>query len=244
MHRTWVTAALLAIAACGGGNDTPSTDAPAAIDAATDSGAAIDAGSDGRPVSGRLLPLAVGNTWTYDVTPAGGAAVAKTSTVQAFEDIGGDKAGIMAYRVRTEKIDGATVSWQADTGTAVVRHREQVFDLTATMTSEQYYNPSKLRVDDAPAHTAQGATWTDAYTELTRNVATNVVTTIPKSETWTVEATAESVTVPAGTFLCIRLHRTGAAGAADKRYWFSPGVGKIKEVDVASTEELRSYTLH
>ena len=111
------------------------------------------------------------------------------------------------------------------------------------MTSEQYYTPGKLRVDDAPAHLVQGASWVDTYTEESRNVATGIVTPIAKSETWTVEAAAELVTVPAGTFVCVRLRRTGATGAADKRYWFSPGVGKIKEASVDSIEELTSYTL-
>lgn len=217
----------ITLVACGGSDTTPTVDA------------AI--GSDGRPVAGRLLPMAVGDSWTYAVTPTGMPTVQKTSTVQAFEDVGGSKAGVMAFRVRTEKVDGATVSWQADTGTAIVRHREQVFDLTQAMTSEQYYTPSKLRVDDA--HLTAGATWVDAYTEESRNVGTGVVTPIAKSETWTVEAAAELVTVPAGTFVCVRLRRTGAAGAADKRYWFSPGVGKIKEASVDSIEELTSYTL-
>ncbi len=212
---------------CGGSDTSSTVDAPI--------------GSDGRPVAGRMLPMAVGDSWTYAVTPTGMPTVQKTSTVQAFEDVGGTKAGVMAFRVRTEKVDGATVSWQADTGTAVVRHREQVFDLAGTMTSEQYYAPSKLRVDDV--HLTTGATWVDAYTEESRNVASGVVTPIAKSETWTVEAGAEVVTVPAGTFVCVRLRRTGAAGAADKRYWFSPGVGKVKEVGVGSTEELMSYTL-
>lgn len=217
----------LSLAACGG-SDTSST-----VDASI--------GSDGRPVAGRMLPMAVGDSWTYAVTPTGMPSVQKTSTVQAFEDVGGTKAGVMAFRVRTEKVDGATVSWQADTGTSVVRHREQVFDLAGVMTSEQYYTPSKLRVDDV--HLTTGATWVDTYTEETRNVASGVVTPIAKTETWTVEADAEAVTVPAGTFVCVRLRRTGAAGAADKRYWFSPGVGKVKEVGAGSTEELVSYTL-
>lgn len=211
-----------------------------------DDGATVDAGTSGDapPAAERLLPLAVGNTWTYDVTPVGMPTERKTTTVLALEDIGGQKAGIRAYRVRTERIDGVTVSWQADTGAAIVRHREQVFDATTALSSEQYYAPSKLRVDDSAAHTAMGAHWIDSYTEQSRNATTNLVTSISKNETWTVEATAEQVTVPAGTFSCVRLHRTGTAAQADKRYWFARGVGKVKEVGGGSTEELVSYSVH
>jgi len=85
-----------------------------------------------------------------------------------------------------------------------------------------------------------GASWHVAYTEVTTDSA-NVMTTIAKDETWTVEATAESVTVPAGTFTAVRLHKV-TSGAADKMFWFVAGVGKVKETG-DQTEELVAYTL-
>lgn len=232
MRSSLASMLVLGLIACGGGSG--------------DDGATVDAGpsADAPPAADRLLPLAVGNTWTYDVTPVGMPTERKTTSVQAFEDIGGQKAGTMAYRVRTERVDGVTVSWQGDIGVAIIRHREQVFDATTALSSEQYYNPGKLRVDDSPAHTTVGAHWIDSYTELSRNATTNLVTSITKNETWTVEAAAEQITVPAGTFSCVRLHRTGTATQADKRYWFARGVGKVKEVGDGSTEELVSYTVH
>jgi hypothetical protein len=102
------------------------------------------------------------------------------------------------------------------------------------------YTPDKIRIDETPAHVAMGATWQISYTEVTTDSA-NVMTTIAKDETWTVEATAESVTVPAGTFTAMRLHKV-TSGAADKMFWFAAGVGKIKETG-DQTEELVSYTL-
>jgi hypothetical protein len=36
--------------------------------------------------------------------------------------------------------------------------------------------------------------------------------------------------VPAGTYRAIRIHRVGEEdGQAEKRYWFAPGVGKLRE---------------
>jgi hypothetical protein len=67
---------------------------------------------------------------------------------------------------------------------------------------------------------------------------------VAKTEHWTVEATAEDVTVPAGTFTCLRLHRIGDdPTGADKRYWFAAGVGKVKEEGGGQTEVLTDVSL-
>ena len=192
------------------------------------------------PRAQRLLPLAVGASWTFRVTPATGTPEDKSSTVEALEDVGGAKAGITAFRVRTAKLDGSTVSWQEDRCTSITRHREQTFDLANVRKVDTIYAPDKIRVDETTAHTTMGASWAVSYTEVTTDSA-NQVTTIAKDESWTVEATGESVTVPAGTFTGIRLRKI-TSGSADKQYWFVPGVGKVKETG-DQTEELVSFTL-
>ena len=237
VHLLWVgyVAFASALAACGGGDD-PATD----VDDPD-----IDAGDTGcqTPASERLLPLAIGASWTFEVTPNGAPSEIKTSTVEALEDVGATKAGITAFRVRTEKVDGYTVSWQEDLCDKIVRHREQSLDLGEVPSTDQIYQPSKLRVDETAAHTTMGATWIDTYTEVEEDLVTGDITTVEKSESWTVEAAAESVTVPAGTFTAIKLRRTSdVVGAADKIYWFAPGVGKVKEAG-DQLEELTEYTL-
>ncbi|MEZ4364901.1 MAG: hypothetical protein R2939_01275 [Kofleriaceae bacterium] len=223
--------AALALIACGGDPATP------------DGGAADADPGCPAPASARLLPLAIGASWTFAVTPSGGAPETKVTTVEALEDVGATKAGVIAFRIRTEKLDGITVSWQEDTCTSIVRHREQAFDLGGLLESDQVYVPSKLRVDESPAHTAQDATWIDAYTEVEEDPITGDVTTTSKSERWTVEDTAAEVTVPAGTFTALLLRRMGEeVGQADKRYWFVAGVGKVKE-EGDQLEELTEYTL-
>lgn len=227
LRRTLATCALLTAAACG--DDV-----------------ALTPDADGGPIecttprAQRLLPLAIGASWTYRVTPATGTPEDKLNTVEALEDVGGAKTGITAFRVRTEKLDGSTVSWQEDRCTSVTRHREQTFDLANVRKVDTIYTPDKIRVDETPAHTAMGASWVVSYTEVTTDSA-NQVTTIAKDESWSVDAVAESVTVPAGTFTAIKLHKV-TSGAADKLYWFVPGVGKVKETG-DQTEELVSFTL-
>ena len=188
----------------------------------------------------RYLPLAVGATWTFRVTPAIGPVETKSSTVEALEDVGDRKAGITAFRVRTGKIDGNTVSWQEDRCTSITRHREQSLSLSDTLITDQFYTPDTIRVDETAAHVAMGATWMVRYDEVEVD-STGAMTTRAKDETWSVLATAESVTVPAGTFTALKLNKT-TSGAADKTYWFVKGVGKVKETG-DQTEELMSYQL-
>jgi hypothetical protein len=144
----------------------------------------------------------------------------------------------MAFHVLTEKIDGTTESWQADAGDRVVRYRERSFDSVGTLMDDEVYTPYKLRLDESAEHTQAGASWSETYLE-----AINGAAGVSRTETWTVEATDESVTVPAGTFSCLRVRRVGAAfGQADKTFYFARGVGKVKEMG-DQLEELSSYQL-
>ncbi len=185
------------------------------------------------------LPLVTGATWTFRITdPVSGATEDKVNTVGPLEDIGGIKAGVMAFRITTEKLDGSTVSWQEVTGDLVVRHKEQTFDLAGTMTREEWYTPYKLRVDGSAANSMLGATYVQSYNEL----VTGSSMPVAKSETWEVLAVNQSVTVPAGTFDALVVRRSAGAGQADKTYWFVRGVGKVKE-DGGQLEELVSYNI-
>lgn len=191
----------------------------------------------------RYLPLAVGASWTYDITDLvtpGSPTVTKSNTVETFEDVGGRKDGTVAFRIRTEKANGVTVSWQEDTCTGVVRHREQSFDAAAIMESDQFYMPSKPRIDESPERLTLGARWTASYQEVEVDPVAGE-TTVSKDETWTVEAVGESITVPAGTFTTVQLRKV-TSGDADKRFWYAQGVGKIKE-EGEQREELRAFSM-
>jgi hypothetical protein len=99
-------------------------------------------------------------------------------------------------------LGGSTVNWQQDTGTAVVRQREEFFDTAGALKSDHSFTPSKLRLDEDPSRTVLGASWTEMYTdEVTAPLAQPASTA---TTTWTVEAVDEVVTVPAGTFSSTR----------------------------------------
>ena len=226
---SFALAAVSTFAACGGDDGTVTGPDAGPIGCAT-------------PMAMRLQPLVVGASWTYAISEPMVPARQKTTRIEAAdEDIGDIKAGVKGYRQRTEKLNGVSVNWTEDRCTSLVRHREKAYDAMMVLQADQFYQPSKLRVDETPAHTAAGAAWALSYTEIEVNPTTGMRITISKDENWSVVSASESITVPAGTFTTVHFHKL-TSGAAEKDYWFAAGVGKIKETG-EQTEELTAYTI-
>jgi hypothetical protein len=206
-----------------------------------------DAGPEGctTPIAERLSPLVMGAKWSYkitDPTVPGDPGHVKDSEIEgAPEDVGDIKAGILAWRQRTDKLNTTVVSWHEDRCTSVVRHREKTYDSMNVLVDDQFYMPSKLRVDETPAHLASGAAWVMSYTERNVDVNTHVATLISKDEMWSVVNGAEPITVMGQSMTAVHLNKK-TSGNADKDYWFVKGVGKVKETG-DQTEELVSYTI-
>ncbi|WPB75135.1 hypothetical protein KYC5002_39835 [Archangium violaceum] len=196
-------------------------------------------GSVIEPTSGPLLPWTVGNRWTYRVTDDGEVSQ-KETTVGALEPVGGTgpSRDVLAHKVVTLKgTADKTVSWQAASGTGIVRYREQSFQAnTDTVETEEHWSPARLHVDDAPEHAVVGATWLEVYEET--KLSGGVSSTETLRERWTVLADDEPVTVPAGTFRALVLQKAGTSKT--KTYWYVRGIGKVKETG-GQTEELVSY---
>ncbi len=226
MHRAYLLASLVSIAACGNSGD--------------DVAGGPDADTSQCPTAGRFLPLAEGASWTYRVVTT--TTGEKTQVVGAEEDVGGMHAGTIAFRLTTTKPGGGeTVSWQQDTGDSIVRLAEA--DFVGLTTSREDFDPGRIRVDETAAHTVEGASWTQEYTEYVSENGGAVMATA-KTETWTVMGVNEVVTVPAGEFCTLHLRRTSTAGGidgSDKAYWFARDVGKVQEVSVGQTETLTAY---
>jgi hypothetical protein len=247
-----LTAALMG-AACGGGGG-----APAGTGGTGGSATTGNAGSGGAPTGGggqssqgSFEPAPVGATWEYDTTDQGdGGTVSgtKSITVEASEPVPG-RAGITAVRIHTV-VPGAEdqMTWQAETATAIVRYRDDIYVLGAgTGSVEEFsvYAPSKLRVETT--HLTTNETYTESYTESVTKVAQgNSTSSSSKPFAWKVINGSESITVPAGTFTALHLQKSnGNSGAIDKDYWFVRGVGKVKETAASTNrvEVLRSFHL-
>jgi len=252
MNRLAVTITLFfSAAACGSSSasdvaDAAAADATASPDAmkasAVDAAAPVaDADTTGQVDLNRYFPMAIGAKWTYKVNNKGVIGT-KVQEVLGYEDVGGLKAGVMAYKVQSNKPSGKkTISWQKDDGFSLVRHREHTFAANGSQETEEFYLPGKLRLDETSAHTVLGASYHYIYTEKVHDFVLAANTSLLKDEVWTVEAVDFAVTVPAGTFNCMQLHKTNASTGSDKRYWFAKGVGKVKEQSANQTEELVSF---
>lgn len=233
----------------GGEGATGATGATGALAGEGGSGAAPEGGSGGSgaaPSLEALLPWAVGNTWTYEVTE--GATVSeKTTVIEAEELVGGSgpNAEKMAFHVVTSKGTNGndrTESWQGpdeDDAARIVRYREQAFSpATSMLEQEEHWDPEKLHIDGSAERTVTGASWLERYDE-TKLPVNLTPTTHPVSERWTVLADDVTLTVPAGTFENV-IHFRKVGGTTTKEYWYARGVGKLRETGT-QVEELVDY---
>lgn len=224
------------------GNAEPSSAAPDGNNG--DAGA----GTGGEAPTGPLLPWAVGNRWTYQVTQDGAVSI-KTTTVGDLEPIGGEgpNAELTAYHVITAKgtdQKDRTESWQApsaDEPLRILRYRERSYDATSgNLELEEHWAPAKLHIDGTEEHTAADASWLETYQETKLPVGLTA-TTHEVHERWTVLESDATLEVPAGTFEHV-IHLQKVGGSSTKEYWYARGVGKLKETG-SQTEELTEYQL-
>jgi hypothetical protein len=188
-----------------------------------------------------LLPWAVDNSWTYQVTGDGETST-KVVTVGALEKVGGTgpKKDELANRTVTAKGErDETISWQTRVGDRVIRYREQSFKAsTGELDVEEHWDPHKLHIDGSANRIVAGAHWTEVYDE-TKIRAEGGTASAQRSDVWSVKSANEEVTVPAGTFQAVVIEKKSND---TKTYWYVPGIGKVKETG-GQTEELVTYTV-
>ncbi|HEX3901258.1 MAG TPA: hypothetical protein VH853_00305 [Polyangia bacterium] len=228
-------------AGCGGSNGSATGSGGNSGTGSTGGALAAD-GAVPMTTSGPYQPLSVGTTWVYNVTDTGVAYV-KNSAVLAYEDIGGIAAGIMGYKVSETIKTSTQLTWYEVTATDVRRHHDQQVDSNGIMSSEDWYTPYDLRVDESPDHLVAGAAWSlsymDAHTSASKPPSNDNIT-----ENWTTDAVNEVVTEPAGTFNALKITRTNTADGTAKSQWYVQGVGKIRESNTTGhLEELTSYSI-
>jgi hypothetical protein len=137
---------------------------------------AFGCGSSAKPndvgsSKGALLPLAVGNQWTYQITESDGTKALKVQGVTAQVAVGGTgpNKDLLAFRLVTGSKfndNNGDVSFQAVVNKRVVRFREESIDAdSGKLKKEHYWDPPKLRVDDSTDHTTMAAEWLESFTE-------------------------------------------------------------------------------
>lgn len=175
-----------------------------------------------------LFPTAAGSAWTYR-DPFGAQ---QTTTVQpGLVDINGTPT------TEFRRTDGRARFWTND-AQGIRFHEERI---PATGLTGTYTPP--FQVTAATVTLGQTVTTTGTITVI-QTGQPDVV--LPYTSTFTAEA-LENVTVPAGTFLAVRIHGTIAFTGGGTRIvtsWAVPGVGVVHEVDsIDGTRSLVSSTL-
>jgi hypothetical protein len=230
MNRLWIA---LLLAACG--TEQPTQIIPPDTDAAPD---VIPAGNP-------YLPLRVGTSWVlHETDPQTGASADKTTTVEAYEDVGASHPGKKAFRVRVEKLAGVSVYWEGIEAGLTVRYRNDDYDLLGALLGRVVNRPYRLKLDESPSRMVAGTSYTENYTATTTDSGGTTVKA--QVDQWSVIALSEAVTVPMGQFDdALHIRRIGNdSGTKQKDYWYVRGVGKVKE-DGSNhqVEELRSYSV-
>jgi hypothetical protein len=169
----------------------------------------------------------------------------KTVTVAALEAVPG-KTGVTAFRLRTV-VPGSQLqdTWQELQASTLVRHRDDVLSLAGTLLSTSIYSASKMRFEEGKV--ATNDTYADVYSEVATVVSPPASSTKMHTGTFVVINSAESVTVPAGTFVAVHVQRQKpvmGTPTVSKDYWFVRGVGKVKETSASGrVEQLRTWSI-
>jgi hypothetical protein len=183
-------------------------------------------GHEGAALAASYLPLEVGAVWRYAITRDDGRRGQGVVSVDGV-DYGGSKGTLLEYRIREELLDGTIWIWEGREAKRVALEQEEIDDRTGAVLDEQSYDPPLTVVDERAERLAVGAAWPEAYINTSPNAKGH-----PKSKRaevkWEVESLTDQVSVPAGTFTCLRLRR------AQKHHpplisWYAKGVGLVKQ---------------
>jgi hypothetical protein len=174
---------------------------------------------------GSLYPLVDGAEWVYVVKTTSGQILGMDVT--ALSETTWE--GMQAFALTDEPNANGISSVSTLIRDAVFRvHREEM-DQTGT-TAILDYTPGFMRASDA--WTTVGFMEEILYdrTEYDANGQNPVVEA--RGHTYEVLAINEEVTVPAGTFDCVKVERVrtvGTESGALAVFWYAPGVGKVRE---------------
>lgn len=177
------------------------------------------------------LPLEVGAVWRYAITTDGGRRGTGTVSVDGV-DYGGSNGAVPEYRVREELPDETIWTWDDREAGRVAREQEEVDDTTGTVLAEETFDPPLTVLDERTDRLTAGNRWPEVFLATTPNAKGR-----PKSKRaevkWEVEAVADPVEVPAGTFSCLRVRRTWKHHPPLVS-WYAKGVGLVRQTGAGS----------
>jgi len=207
--------------------------------------------SPGGDVDGSVLPTerfepwTPGSVWSYKLTDPKGVLATQTNQLTTLTDpvdVGGVHAGKMALIAHTDQMVGTKDVYETIDGDLDVRYKTEFYDDQGNLTSTEFEQPYRLKLDESAEHTTTGAQWSVTFTQTTTTPGGGQPSTKTKTDQWLVVNGAEAVTVIAGTFMALHVRRSSSSGSIQD-YWYAPGVGKVKETGGGQEEELESFTI-
>jgi hypothetical protein len=231
------------------GSDAPDdpyqTGAAGHKSSANDAGDAVAADSFDAGAADSRFPLVDGASWTYRHT---------SLTKQPWNEVASMSKTIYdgkpAFILEDEEdAEGAqTRSTLVVQGKGVFRAFREV-RVGGALALQVKYDPAFLRFDEAWTKVGQNETLDDDWTQMcimasvASKCAPGAVQTGKTTHTYTVAATHVEIEVPAGKFDTIEIERFNPDESETRRFWFAPGVGKVREEDAESgaVEELAEY---
>jgi hypothetical protein len=177
------------------------------------------------------LPLEVGAVWRYAIATDDGRHGTGTVSVDGV-DYGGSNGAVPEYRVREELLGQTIWTWDDREAGRVAREQEEVDDPTGTVLAEETFDPPLTVLDERTERLAAGDRWPEVFLATTPNAKGHPKTKRAEVK-WEVEATAEPVEVPAGTFSCLRVRRTWKHHPPLVS-WYAKGVGLVKQTGAGS----------
>ncbi|MCP4605793.1 MAG: hypothetical protein GY847_35615 [Proteobacteria bacterium] len=201
-------------------------------------------------------PIANGNIWNYEETDVSGVKMVLHYEITGSETIDfehevGEREVFVMENVFPEP--GASsekrIQYIEDDGERAVRHQHLIYDDTGDLTKQRDFVPGFLRFDRTK--TQQGDEWTETIERYTDLKDGSQIQKAVIAYQFQLESLHEEVTVPAGTFDCLKIKRIVASspGSSEaKEYYYADGIGKVKEVTIEGdmgdkTEELIDYQI-
>ena len=218
--RGFVIVLLSALAACGG-EDRPAGDC---VPADTD----------------RLLPYAVGYSWTYEVTNID-TQETSTKTQSVLREMDNPDDGMPVMVQETNKVEGRTVSWMRTEGEALIRLQQEDYDPAGALERTTVYDPGKIRLDESAERVAAGASFDESYTAVIYDPAGIETAREARTEQWQVLSVGQPCPGDFADYDCLQIQRA-RVGTPAKIFWFAPGIGKVRETG-GQIEQLTACSL-
>lgn len=227
------------------------TDAGTAATAATDAGtAATDAGTPAASDAGAparipedaiadYFPMAVGATWTYRHTKVGEATWDEIVTMSAAS--GSDAPGFSVTDNPNRNGETTKQLWRWVDGEVARISRQEL--LNGKLSLSTSYDPGFTRFDTRWREVGFKRTVTYTRTAQSTGKAAQSENRTQQFQVLDIDAT---VAIDAVTYDgCLLVSRTRPDTGEVGHYWFAPGIGKVKELDLASgtTEELVDFSI-